>query len=200
MTVAPSAFYLPEAHVPEIFLEADRQYIEEHKNDPKPVTKTVKVPMPFIHGVKGAKQPIIVTEDWALKKKRKQLKRRSEDLKEMQIEMMQLICKRDRLRRKLAELDPANKKDARRIVSYNVQLKDIDADLSMLQEQSGINLNELDHGTRLARFIGGIKRWWKRKVVKKAKKFFRENKELIVGMCSIIIPVLLSTLVKIIIA
>lgn len=199
MLVSPAAFYLPGATIPEIFLEADRQYMEEHKNDPIPVTKPIKVPMPFIHGVKGVKQPIIITEDWALKKKKKELKRRAEDLKEMQIEMMQLIAKRDRLRLKLGELDPANKKDARRIVSYNVQLKDIEADLSMLQDQSGINLNELDHGSRLARFIGGMKRWVKRKV-KKVKKFFRENKELILGMCAIILPVVVSAITKVIIA
>ena len=199
MNVSPAAFYLPGAHVSEIFREADRQWVEEHKNDPKPITRTVKVPMPFIHGVKGAKTPIIITEDWALKKKKKQLKHRAEDLKEMQIEMMQLIGKRDRLRFKLGELDPSKKKDAKRIVAYNVQLKDIDADLKMLQEQSGINLNELDHGSKLARFIGSVKRWCKRKI-KKVKKFFKENKELIVGMISIIVPVVLSTVLKVAIA
>ena len=196
--MSTSAFYLPGAHIPEPFLAADRQWEEEHKNDPKPVTRIQKVPMPFIHGAKGVKGPIIVTEDWVLKKKKKEMKNRSEDRKEMQIEMMQLIGKRDRLKFKLGELDPGNKKDAKRIVAINIQLKDIDADLSMLQAQSGINLNNLDHGSRLARFIGGIKRWCRRKF-KKVKKFFRENKELILGMISIIVPVAISTMIRILI-
>ena len=195
MSAATSAFYLPGSHVPKIFLEADRQWEEEHKNDPKPITRVEKVPVPFIHGCKGAKGPIIITEDWALKKKKKELKNRAEDLKEMQIEMMQLIGKRDRLRKKLGELDPAKKKESRKIVFINVQLKDIDADLKMLQMQSGINLNELDHGTRLARFIGGIKRRF-RIIKKKVKKFFRENKDLIIGMASIILPAIFTIIIK----
>ena len=180
-------FYLRGSHVPSIFLEADRQYDDEHENDPIPAQRIKKVPMPFITGCKGANGPVIVTEDWVVKKEKKYLKNRSEDIKEMQIEMMQLIGKRDRLKKKLGELDIGKKKDARRIVAINVQLKDIDAELQMLQAQSGINLNNLDRGTRLARFIGAIKGWFKRRI-RKLKKVIRENKELIYGMASIILP------------
>ena len=193
--VLSSAFYLPGSYVPEIFLEADRQWDEAHKNEPKAIREVVEVPMPFIHENKGKSGPIIITEDWALKKRKKELKRRAEDAKEMQIEMMQLISKRDYLKLKLGELDPGRKKDAKKIVSINVQLKDIEADLRMLQEQSGINLNELDHGSRLARFVGRVKRWFKRKI-KKIKKIFEENKELIVGMIAIIAPTVFTAVIK----
>lgn len=186
-------FYLPGAKVPQVFLDADRQTAELHKNDPRVITTPKRVPMPFIEGCKGAKGPIIVTEDWYVKQEKKRLAKKAQEKRDMQIEMMQLISHKDRLKFKLGELDPSKKSDAKKIIAINIKIKDIEAELKVLQEQSGINLNELDHGSRLGRYVGHFKRFV-RKTAKKVKRFYKRNRELIYGIAAIVLPVILTGL------
>ena len=117
------------------------------------------------------------------------------DHEDMQREMMRLLAKQDRIRHKLGQLNPNKKKDSKKIVAYNEELKDIDAQLKMLQEQSGIKLDELDHGTKLGRFVGKIKRAWKR-FTKKVKKVYERNEALIVGIASVVIPIVGGIIIK----
>ena len=190
-------FYLDPESVPRIFKIADKMLEEEHKNDPKPVKRIREVPVPFIKGNPNVTGPVIVTEDWYLKKKKKKIAERSRDIKETQIEMMRLLAKRDRLKFKLGKLDYTSKKESKEIICINIELKDIDAELKMLQKQSGVDLNDLEKGTRFSRFIGLINRKTK-KICKKIKKWYKRNRELIVGLAYIIIPVAVTALIKMI--
>jgi len=193
MAMNPS-YYLPGANVPKIFLEADRQ-MNEANPEPKIITKPKEVPMPFIQGCKGAKGPIVITEDWYVKEKKKQLARIAENKKDAQIEMMQLIADRDRLRYKLGKLDGSKKKDSKMIVAINVKLRDIDAELKALQDIAGVNIENLDKGSKLGRFVGRIKKIFK--TAKKAvKRWYQRNEAVIKGVAAIVLPVLLSALVK----
>ena len=164
MYTNPRQFYIDPKHtyVSPVFQAADRLVAERHKNDPEVVTKPIEVPMPFIHGCPGANGPIIVTKDWYVKTEKKRLANRAKDKRIDQEEMMELLARRDRLRGKLGCLNPMKKEDAKQIVKINIKLRDLQAELEMLQHQSGINLNQLDHGSRFNRFIGRVKNFFKR--------------------------------------
>ena len=166
---------------------------EEDKPKPK-----AKVKMPYIRSSKNAKKKVIVTEDWYLKKKRKQIEERVRDKKEMQLEMIQLLSKRDRIRFKLGELDLTKKKDVKKQKAYLERLEDIDAELKVLEDQSGIKIDELDRGSKLGRFFGRIKRGWKR-FKKKVKKVYERNETLIVGIASVVLPIVGGIIIKAII-
>lgn len=187
-------YYIDTASVPEIFRQADR-ILEKELKPLRVMKKPREIPMPRIEGCKGTRGPIFVTEDWYLEKKKEMQVERSKSVRDMQIDMMKLLAKKERLRFKLGELDPSKKSDSKMIVSINVKLKNIDAELSMLEMQSGVHLDELDKGTKLGRFVGSLKQIG-RKIVKKVKKFYRKNLELLNGIASITLPVFGGFLVR----
>lgn len=156
--------------------------------EPVQITEPKVIPMPFIKEAKGSKDKVIVTEDWYVKAKKKKLARISKDKKDMQIEMMQLLGQRDILKSRLSKLDSSKKKDMKKIISINVRIKDIDAELAMLQKESGIIIDELDKGSKVGRFFNRLKRSVKKKF-KKVKRFCKYNRELITGILGIVIPV-----------
>lgn len=156
------------------------------------MTDIIEVPVPFISGDENH-GPLIITEDWYVEKRKEELADYSHNMKDIQIHMMQLIAERDRLKYKLGELNPGSKKDAKKIVSFNVKLRDIEAELTSYQQIYHINLDEVDKGSKLGRFIGRIKRTFKT-AKKKVKKFVKRNKELISGLAAIILPVLITSL------
>lgn len=193
---ATADFYLPGSTVPSIFLEADRQMKEkEIKEHGEIIDEPVEVPMPFIHGTPGARGPIVVTKDWYVKQEKKRLASKAKDKRAYQTNMMKLIAQRDRINIKLGELDPAKKKDSEKIVKYNVKLKSIEAELSMLQRQSHIDLNELEHGTKGSRIIGAVKRKAK-EVKKKVKKFYKTYKEPLNQLFAAALPIAIAGVVK----
>lgn len=187
-------FYLPGATIPKIFLEADRQMARRNENK-EIVTEPIEVPMPFIHGTPGVKGPLIITKDWYVKAEKERLAKKAKMKRDFQIEMMQLIAQRDQINMKLGELDPSKKKDSKKIVWCNIKLKDIDAELKMLQAQSHIDLNELEHGTQFARFVGAFKRKIN-KMKKKIKKFFKTYEESITALITVTIPLIIAIVAK----
>ena len=157
------------------------------------------IKMPYIKSSKGRKKKVIVTEDWYVKKKKKQIEERSKDKKDMQLDMMKLLAKKDVIRYKLGQLDPTKKKHIKRRIAYLEQLGDIDAELKMLEDQSGIKIDEVDRGSKLGRFVGRLKRGWKRSwkcVKKKTKEIFERNETLIVGLASIVLPIVGGIIIK----
>lgn len=165
------------------------QYAKEKKNK-EFITKPVEIPIPFIHGDED-KGPIYVSKDWYVKKKKKQIKRNAKESKIVQIEIMQCLAKRDRLLAKLATLDPAKKKDSKKIVNINIKLKDLDLEIDALQREVGTDLNSLNHGSKFQRKWETFKKRV-RKRFKKIKRWFKDNKELVLGIAAIVIPGILS--------
>jgi len=172
-----------------IFNYAD---LEMEKRYPKPPKwfKPREIPMPYID-TRTNNGPLVITEDWYWKQKTKQTIKRAKDKKQDHIEMIQLLARRDMLRAKLGELDIRKKKDAKKIAVINIKLKDIDAELQMLEMHSGIKVHELDKGTRFNRFVGRVKRV-ARNIFKKVKKYFKENGEFLLNMAAIIVPALVA--------
>lgn len=106
-----------------------------------------------------------------------------------EIEMIQLITRKEMLKKKLGELDISKAKDAKKIASINIDLMNVDLQIKQLEMQYGISSSEIDQGTRVGRFLGKIKKGFK-KIVKKAKKFYKRNFELIYGLAAIFVPVI----------
>lgn len=198
MSACAADFYLPGSTVPEVFLEADRQMNARNRKE-KTITEPKVVKMPFIHGTPGVEGPLVVTEDWYIKEEKKRLAKNAKTKKEMQVEMMRLIAQRDRLNIKLGQLDPGKKKDSKKIVYINIKLKDIDAELKMLQEQSHINLDELDHGTKFSRYVGYFKRKL-HQIGKKIKKFYHKYEEPITALITVAIPMVIAGVVRMLIS
>ena len=187
-------FYMKGSTIPKSFLSDDKMVVNQYMNNPIPITKSIDVKVPFIEE-RSNKKPLIITDDWYIKQKKASIIKQAKDSKITQIEIMQILANRDVLRGKLGKLDPSNKRDSKKIVAINIQLKDLEAELKMLQELSGIDINQLDHGTRLGRFVGRFHRII-RKAKKKIKKFYKNNKELINGLSMIILPTIGSFIIK----
>lgn len=187
-------YYIPGAKVPKIFKEADRQMNEKYP-EPEIVTEPIEIPMPFIEGCPGVKGPLIITKDWYIKRKKKEIAKISKGQKEMQIEIMQLIAERDRIRYKIGQLNPAKKKDALKIAALNVKLRDCVEGIDALVTLADVKLDKLDHGSKLGQFIGQLKCIYK-DVKKKVKKFYKRHEEVISGLANIFLPVMLAGLMK----
>lgn len=187
-------FYIPGSAVPDVFRKADR--IMDKKLRPlKVMTAPREIPMPRIEGCPGAIGPIHITEDWYNEKMKKKEEKKAKDRKKAEIEIIKYLAQQNRLRFKLGELDPSKKKNEKKIASINITLKNIEAEIRMLQEQNGISISELDRGSKIGQFVGRMKRRLK-KIAKKVKKFYRDNTHLIDGLAAIILPFVGSFIIK----
>ena len=187
-------FYIDTRSVPDIFKIADREMEKKYPPNDR-LTKPKEIPMPYIDSNPNVPGPIYVTNDWYYKKKKKKIVERAKETRDIHIEMMQLLAKRDMLRIKLGKLNPANKKDSKKIVVINVKIKDINAELEMLSWQYNINLEELDKGSRLGRFIGRVKRKVK-KITKVIKNLWEDHSDFILNIGSIILPFISTIIFK----
>lgn len=191
---AADMYYLSQ-NIPEVFRVADRQMEERHPS-PEYVKKPYNVPMPTIDS--NVEGPLHVTKPWYEKEKGKKQKARMEDKRDCELRMIQLLAQRDHLRHKLGLLNPGKKKDSKEIASINVRLRNIKIELECLETVSGIHIDELDHGTRVSRFLGRLKRGCK-KVAKKISRFCKQHADLLATIGAILAPILGSLLCKLII-
>ena len=189
-------FYIDTKSVPTIFKIADREMEKRYPPNDR-MTKPREIPMPYIDSNPNVQGPVYITNDWYYKKKKKKMVEKAKEKRDVHIEMIQLLARKDMLRIKLGELDPGKKQDSKKIAAINVDIKDIDAELEMLSWQYGINIEELDKGSRLGRFIGRLKRNVK-KVVKQVKKFCEEHSEFLINLGAIILPVVATFVCKLI--
>ena len=185
-------YYLSK-DIPEIFKIADEVMAKKY---PKPQkAKVKKVPMPDIHSNPNVEGPLYCTQEWYDKKVAKREKKYRKEKREAEEEVIQLIARRDYLNKKLGELNPGKKKHIKKIAKINIEMENIKDDIQMWKDQYDVNIDQLDKGTKLSRFVGKIKTGFK-KAVKKTKKFYRRNAELINGVAAIALPTIISIVVK----
>lgn len=151
--------------------------------------------MPTITENRGAEGPLKVTEEWYIAQKQKQERRFVKKKREAEIDMIQLIARKEMLRAKLGELNPAKSKDSKRIAAINIELVNIDNMMAQLEMETGVSPTELDHGTKVGRFLGRLKQRVK-KIGKSIKKFYKRNYDLINGLASIVLPIFGSLFLK----
>lgn len=186
-------FYLPGANIPEIFLIADKIMHERIKKEhPEWLIKRAtpkKIPMPFIEG-KPHNGPLYVTEDWYVKRKKKQLKKKAKKRKDERIDLLEMQIRIKQIKRKLSKLDPGKKKDFKKIYDLNLELKDLECEIKAVEAETGQKVDELEEGSKLQRAIQWLKHKFKQ-MKKKVCKWVDKHEDLVIGILSVGIPLLL---------
>lgn len=190
-------FYLG-SNIPEVFRIADRQVDAENPNK-EYVREPYEVPMPSIQSNPNVEGPIHMTKEEYEKRKIKQQKKREKKTREAEVEIIQYLAREEMIKSRLAKLDPCKKKDSKKIAAYNIELKNLRANIEMLQEQYGIKIDSLDRGSKVSRFFARLKKKATR-IFRKIKKWYERNDDLVIGVLGIAIPVLFSSLIAKIIA
>ena len=167
-------------------------YKEDYQKPLEVVTEEIEVPMPCIVG-EPDKGPIVITKDWYVKHKKKQMAHYASNRKDAQIKVMQMLAEKDRLRYELGQLDPSKKKDSKMIVALNVRIKDIEADIESLEYLYDFKMDKLDLGSRLGQFVHKLKKIAKT-VKKKIVNFFYDHEETIMGLLCIFVPAIIKGL------
>ena len=187
-------FYIPGSHIPEVFLDADRimhkRIEKEHPEWLAKRAKPKKIPMPFIEG-KPKNGPLYVTEDWYFKKKRKQQIKKAKEQKDLRLDMMEIKARIKVIRGKLSKLDPYKKKDSKKIIELNEELNDLKCAIEAFEKTTGKKVEELEEGSKIMRAFNFIKTKLK-SAKKKIGKWINRNEDLVIGMLSVGIPLLIS--------
>lgn len=112
--------------------------------------------------------------------------------KEVETEMIKLVARRELLTHKLDRLDPSKRRDNDKIINYRIAISAINERLDDLQDLTGINPEEVCPTVELTgwqKFKNNVKET-AHKVGKKIKKFFKKNMDAIVGIGSVVVPVI----------
>lgn len=191
-----SKYYLSE-DIPEVFKKA-QALVDAKWPEPETIREPIPIPVKTIDSNPNIQGPLRVTKKWYVKEKEKANARRNKSKAEAEMQVIQLIAQRDMLRGKLSKLDPLNKKDSKKIAAANCRLKLIEDHLQCIKDQYGFNINELDHGTRIGRFLARWKRKAK-KVVKKIKKFINRHSDTFMAIGSVFTSIAAVFVTKLII-
>lgn len=152
---------------------------------------TVYRPMPRIQSSDTIQGPLRVTEEFkrAHEEKVKERMRKDfqEGIKAYEKKIIDQLAKKARYQKNISKLNPNDPKEHKKIVVLNFKIRRINEKLEILQKESGINLNNINTGSRLERFINFVKET-ATKIVKKVKKFFKRNYDIIMGVASIVLP------------
>lgn len=188
-------YYIQEAkeYVPldDPFAEAERLFRIKEAANYHGVKRVKDVPMPRIAKVDGMKGPIVPFKEWYIRGKLEHLGLVAEDYRDYQEEMIENIAERDRLRFILGTLDPGSKKDMKKAVKINSELRNLECELIFLKDITGIEMDTIEKGSKLGIFYGHAARFFKR-VKKSIKKFFKKHEDMISGIASVVVPTILG--------
>lgn len=181
--------------VPDIFRIADQEMKRRYPEDQRPHRAPRILPMETIQSNPNIRGPLSVTQEYTDNWNRSKAEEKQKKHHDYERDLIKKLAERERLRSKLTELDPSKKKQSRKIAAFNVQLKNLESSIKQIQKDSGINMDTLDYGTKLGRFWSKLKKKGK-KLLKKIKKFYKDNQGLIEGVLAVVIPIVGSLLCK----
>lgn len=121
-----------------------------------------------------------------------------EDKRQAEIDMIQLVARREYLKSVLSKLNPGKHKDTQKIVNANVELKRIEETIAALSAEFGIQDETLETGSKSGRFFNTVKRTVKN-AFGKVRKFFSRNRDIILGVGSVVVPLIGSVIASLII-
>lgn len=111
--------------------------------------------------------------------------------KESEIQLIELAGQKNYLEEKLTELNPRKKKHAQAIVDINIAIREIEEEMRRIEIISGVKTPNLQQGSKVKRFFINIKNKVNRGI-KKFKKGFKRNKEIIITAATIFVPAILG--------
>ena len=129
----------------------------------------------------------------AKKKAEEERAKYEREKKQAEIDLIQLIARRDYIYANISKLDSSKKKDAIKIVQMNIELKHIETSIRALQEQYNIKMDSINHGSGMARSWNKFRRFVKNKW-NGVRKWFKRNKDMIIGISSVVLPIIGSTI------
>lgn len=187
---------------PEGLAKARRELLKESNSEPKKKSgkkhkdcsgkKAIKTKEDEIAVRKKKEEDLLKKEEMKKLKAKKDAEKiraqKEEERRQAEIDIIQLIARRDMLRNKLSDLNPGKQKDAIKIASINIELNDINRAIETIRREYGISMDHLNQGSGIKRFFGKVKSK-ACQFAKKVKKFFKRNTELITGVAAIVLPV-----------
>ena len=177
--------------VPEIFRIADRLTDKERMAErAKIVTRKPRiVPMPTIGSNPNVEGPLHVSQEFKDNYYQNKAVEKKKEIREYEKDLMGCLGKKERLQYKLTKLDPRKKKENKKIISINFQLRDLDEKIIELQKESGITLNKMSSESKLGKIWARVKSVVDT-VVKKIKKFFKKHRDAIEGVLMVALPII----------
>ena len=121
-----------------------------------------------------------------------------ENKRQAEVDMIQLVARREYLKNTLGKLNPGKYKDTQKIVNANIELKNIEETIASLCSEFGISDNALETGSKSSRFFNTVKRKVKN-TFGKIRRFFGRNKDVILGVGSIVLPLIGSVIASLIV-
>lgn len=115
--------------------------------------------------------------------------------KESEIQLIELAGQKNYLEEKLTELNPRKKKHAQAIVDINIAIREIEEEMRRIEIMSGVKTPNLQQGSKIKRFFINMKNKVNTKI-KKIKKGFKKNKEIIITAATIFVPAILGFAAK----
>lgn len=122
---------------------------------------------------------------------------RENEIRQAESDIIRLIARRDMLRGCLVTLNPSKQKDAIKIANINIELRDIEVTIQSLRAKYNIQTNSIEQGSKFGRFMGAVKKKTS-SIFGKVKKFFKKNKESIIGVACVAIPAVCSIVASLI--
>lgn len=183
--------------VPEVFRIADRLTEKERMAErAKIVTRKPRIiPMPTIDSNPNVEGPLHVSQDFKDAYYQKKVENVKKEKREYEKDLMACLAKKERLQYKLTRLDPRKKKDSKKVVSVNFQLRDLNERIVQLQKDSGINLDKLDCESKLGKIWGRVKTVVS-KIFKKVTKFLKKHRDAIEGVLLVALPIIGTAIFK----
>ena len=135
------------------------------------------------------------TEKKKLKDFQKEKQRLEKEKKEAEVEVIQLIARKNFLKNKLNCLNPGKIKQAKMIANINVEIRNIEYKINELRDEYGIDIDDIYQGSKIKRVGARIKNTF-HKVWKRTKKFFKRNCETILYAGAIIVPIIVALITK----
>ena len=184
-----SAVYI--GNVPEVFRIADKLTEKERMAErSKIVTRKPRiVPMPTIDSNPNVQGPLYVTEQFRENFRKEKAIEKKKEKREYEKELLECLGKKERLQYKLSKLDRRKKKDCKKAIAIEFQLRDLDEKIEDLQKESGIVLDKQDSQSKLGKIWGRVKSVIS-KAIKKVKRFFKKHTDAIEGVLMVVLPII----------
>ena len=181
-------FYLTE-DIPEI-IKLGQQHVDRLYPDPEEVVRRpIKVEPPMIHSNPNVHGPLKATKKWYTQEKQKAMCQYAETKAEAERETFHLW------RKNLSTLDPTKRKDVKRIAALNCRLNVISTYLESYQVQYGLDIKELEYGSKVKRFLNKGKQKVK-KFEKKVKKTLNAHTDIVTAVASAATAVFVAVFTK----
>ncbi len=186
-------YYLDE-NIPNIFKIADEYVNKSEEKEEK--SKILQMPKrkkdPHL---KKEKKNFQKQKNHENKKVHKHMEQEQVSIDEIKNEIINLLYIKDEFKDKLKRLNINTKKGYRKSVEIIRILKEIDNELETLSNKYRLSIETLKRKSGWGRFKSRVKRKANYQF-KKIKKIWKRNKEMFVGIASVIIPAIGSLILK----